>query len=208
MPRGFCAAEFSRKDTAPRRVLLLFGERPGARRKLFTNPAQLGTRRGVLPPTMKNQLTLLALATAGLLAATTHLRAEDPVPPTPPVNPPAGRPAAGIREGEPGQGRPNRPGGPRGGDRLEMMKERLNLTPEQVEKLKPIFAADAEKLKALREDAALTREQKGEKARAIVQASMEEVKAILTPDQLEKWKAAMEKRKEEFEKRRAEQKEK
>lgn len=154
----------------------------------------------VYPATMKKQLTILTLATASLLAATTTLRAEDPVPPTPPVNPPAGRPEAGAKH-ERG------PGGPGGehGDRLAMMKEKLGLTPEQVEKLKPIFAADAEKLKALRDDAALTREQKGEKMRAIFQASMEELKAIITPDQAEKWKAAMEKRRAEFQKRRAEQ---
>lgn len=144
---------------------------------------------------MKNQLTLLALATAGLLAATTSLRAEDPAPPTPPANPPAGQPDAGARRER---------GGPRG-DRLAMMKEQLSLTPEQVEKLKPIFARDADKLKAIREDAALTAEQKREQARAIYEASVEEVKAILTPDQAEKWKAAMEKRRAEFQKRRAEQ---
>ena len=155
---------------------------------------------GCFPATMKNQLTILALATAGLLAATSTLRAEDPVPPTPPVNPPAGQPEAGAK-------RERGPGGPGGerGDRLEMMKEKLGLTPEQVEKLKPIFAKDREKIMALREDTALTREQKGEKMRAIFQASMEEVKAILTPDQAEKWKAGMEKRREEFQKRRAEQ---
>lgn len=155
---------------------------------------------GCFPATMKNQLTILALATAGLMAATTTLRAEDPVPPTPPVNPPAGQPDAGAK-------RERGPGGPGGqrGDRLAMMKETLGLTPEQVEKLKPIFARDADKLKAIREDAALTAEEKREKARAIYEGSVEEIKAVLTPDQAEKWKAAMEKRRAEFQKRRAEQ---
>ena len=152
---------------------------------------------GCFPATMKNQLTILALATAGLLAATSTLRAEDPVPPTPPVNPPAGQPEAGAK-------RERGPGGQRG-DRLAMMKETLGLTPEQVEKLKPIFARDADKLKAIREDAALTAEEKREKARAIYEGSVEEIKAVLTPDQAEKWKAAMEKRRAEFQKRRAEQ---
>ena len=129
---------------------------------------------------MKNQLTILTLATAGLLAATSTLRAEDPVPPTPPVNPPAG-----VKEGEPGPGRSRRPGGQRG-ERLEMMKEKLGLSTEQV-------------------DSALTDEQKREKMRAFFQASMEKVKAVLTPDQAEKWKAEMEKRRGEWQKRRAEQ---
>lgn len=148
---------------------------------------------------MKNQLTILTLATAGLLAATSTLRAEDPVPPTPPINPPAG-----VKEGEPGPGRSRRPGGQRG-ERLEMMKEKLGLSTEQVEKLKAIFAEDAEKIKAFREDSALTDEQKREKMRAFFQASMEKVKAVLTPDQGEKWKAEMEKRRGEWQKRRAEQ---
>ena len=86
-----------------------------------------------------------------------------------------------------------------------MMKEQLGLTPEQVEKLKPIFAKDAEQYKALREDAALSREQKGEKMRAIFQASREQIQAILTPDQVEKMKATMEKRRAEWEKRKADQ---
>ena len=86
-----------------------------------------------------------------------------------------------------------------------MMKEKLGLSTEQVEKLKAIFAEDAEKIKAFREDSALTDEQKREKMRAFFQASMEKVKAVLTPDQGEKWKAEMEKRRGEWQKRRAEQ---
>ena len=150
---------------------------------------------------MKTQLTLLTLATAGFLTAS-NIRAEDPVPPTPPVNPPAGAPAAAKPERGPGG-----PGGPRG-DRLEMMKEKLGLTPEQIEKIKPILEKDREKLMALREDAALSREQKGEKMREILKSSMEAIKPILTPEQVEKWKAEMEKRKEEMEKRRAEREKK
>ena len=148
---------------------------------------------------MKTKLTLLTLATAGLLAAPSSIRAEDPVPPVPPVNPPAGAPAAAKPE--------RGPGGPRG-DRLEMMKEKLGLTPEQVEKIKPLLEKDREKLLALREDTTASREQKGEKMREILKASMEAIKPILTPEQVEKWKAEMEKRKEEMEKRRAEQEKK
>ena len=138
---------------------------------------------------MKNQLTILALATAGLLAATSTLRAEDPVPPTPPVNPPAGQPEAGAK-------RERGPGGPGGerGDRLEMMKEKLGLTPEQVEKIKPILEKDREKLLALRDDTTATREQKGGKMREILKSSMEGIRPILTPEQVEKWKTEMQTR--------------
>ena len=145
---------------------------------------------------MKTKSTLLSLATASLLAATATLRAADPVPPTPPVNPPPATPEAAKPE--------RGPGGPRG-DRLEMMKEQLGLTPEQVEKIKPILEKDREKIQALRADTTTSREQKGEKMRAIITASMDQIKPILTPEQLEKFKAGMEKRREEMQKRRAAQ---
>ena len=145
---------------------------------------------------MKTKLTLLTLATAALLAAAQSIRAEDPVPPTPPVNPPAGAPAAAAKP----ERAPGAPAGPRG-DRLEMMKEKLSLTPDQIEKIKPLLEKDREKLMAVREDAALSREQKGEKMREILKASMEAIKPILTPEQVEKWKAEMEKRRAEREKK-------
>ena len=144
---------------------------------------------------MKTKSSILTLTLASLLAAAS-LRAADPVPPAPPVNP---VPAA------PETAKPERgPGGPRG-DRLAMMKEQLGLTPEQVEKIKPILEKDREKLQALRADTTATREQKGGKTREILTASMEEIKPILTPEQLEKFKAGMEKRREEMQKRSAAQ---
>lgn len=156
---------------------------------------------------MKTKITLLTLATASLLTATTALRAADPVPPTPPVNPPPAAPEAAKPEAGKPERRPGGPGGERG-DRLAMMKEQLGLTPEQVEKIKPILEKDREKLQALRADTATTREQKGEKLREIITAEMEQIKPILTPEQVEKWKAVQEKRREEMQKRRAEQEKK
>ncbi len=78
-----------------------------------------------------------------------------------------------------------------------MMKEKLGLTPEQVEKIKAAFEKDREKLMALREDTSLSREQKGEKMRELFKSQMESIRPILTPEQVEKWKAAMEKRRSE-----------
>ena len=141
---------------------------------------------------MKTKFTLLTLATASLLAASSSIRAEDPVPPVPPVNPPASAPAAAA-PAKPERD-PSGPGGQRGENRLEMMKEKLGLTPEQVEKIKPILEKDREKLMALREDSTATREQKGEKRREILKSSMEAIRPILTPEQVEKWKTEMEKR--------------
>ncbi len=145
---------------------------------------------------MNTKTTLLTFATAGLLAAASSIRAEDPVPPTPPVNPPAGAPAAAAK---PERG-PGGPGGPQG-DRLEMMKEKLSLTAEQAEKIKPLLEKDREKIMALRQDASLSREEKGEKMREILKASMEAIKPILTPEQVGKWKSEMEKRRAEREKK-------
>lgn len=138
---------------------------------------------------MKTKLTILTLATAGLLATISSSRAEDAVPPTPPVNPPPGAPEATAKPGR-ASGAPVDPAA----ERLEMMKEKLGLTPEQVEKIKAAFEKDREKLMALREDTSLSREQKGEKMRELFKSQMESIRPILTPEQVEKWKAGMEKR--------------
>lgn len=82
-----------------------------------------------------------------------------------------------------------------------MMKEKLGLTPEQVEKIKAAFEKDREKLMALREDTSLSREQKGEKMRELFKSQMESIRPILTPEQVEKWKAGMEKRRSEQERK-------
>ncbi len=88
-----------------------------------------------------------------------------------------------------------------------MMKEHLGLTDEQAAKIKAILeknhAGNQEKLKAIREDQSLSREDKGKKMREIMEATMEEIKPILTPEQQTKWKEEMEKRRTEMEKRRA-----
>lgn len=80
------------------------------------------------------------------------------------------------------------------GDRLGMMKENLNLTPEQVDKIKPILEADREKMKALREDKNLSQEDRRAKMRDILRESAQQIKPILTPEQQEKWKERASKR--------------
>ena len=187
LARGWHMARGATPSTSPFLAAAVFGK-----------AAQLGKPRGVFPATMKTKFTLLTLACASALATTASLRAEDPVPPTPPVNPPASAPAAAA-PAKPERG-PGGPGGQRG-DRLAMMKETLGLTPEQVEKIKPLLEKDREKLLALREDTTTSREQKGEKMREILKSSMETIKPILTPEQVEKWKAEMEKRRAEREKK-------
>jgi len=76
----------------------------------------------------------------------------------------------------------------RRGDRLEMLKEELALSDAQVEKLKPIFAAEREEVSALRKelgkdaDRAVVRE----KMQAIHEKYKPQVAAVLTEEQTAK----------------------
>ena len=119
---------------------------------------------------MKKLLTILAITTFSFLGVPTNAAAADEKP-----------------NAERRAGRQNR---------LEMMKEALNLTPEQVEKIKPILEADQAKMKDLRADTSLTQEAKREKRNEMMKASAEQIKTILTPEQQEKWKEQMAKRRE------------
>lgn len=70
---------------------------------------------------------------------------------------------------------------------MERLTKALDLTPDQQAKLKPIFEDRRDKMKALRDDASVTPDQKKEKAKAIMDATNDQIKAILTPDQLPKY---------------------
>ncbi len=67
-------------------------------------------------------------------------------------------------------------------ERLMMMKEKLGLSDEQVEKLKPILAEEAPKMRAVREDQVSSPEDK----RKVLRQSMERIAAELTQEQREK----------------------
>ncbi len=93
----------------------------------------------------------------------------------------------------------------RGGERGERIRERmqevskeLNLTDEQREKLKPIFQAQAEKMKELRADTTLSREEKMQKWKAIREEFAPKIKEILTPEQFEKWQKMREEMREKL----------
>ena len=73
-------------------------------------------------------------------------------------------------------------------ERLQEVAKELNLTDEQKEKLKPIVQAEWEKVRELRADTSLSREQKIEKLKALKEELAPKVKEILTPEQLAKWK--------------------
>jgi hypothetical protein len=79
--------------------------------------------------------------------------------------------------------------------RLEKLKQELNLTPAQVAKIKPIFEKAGTQLKALRDNASLPAPQKRQKMRQIFVASAQQIRTILTPQQLQKWKQIREEHK-------------
>ncbi len=90
---------------------------------------------------------------------------------------------------QPPEGRRGRGRAPMSVDeRLQRMSERLNLTDEQKEKIRPILQDQANQLKALREDTSLSPAQRREKRRKIGQATRKQIAQILTPEQKEKWR--------------------
>ena len=82
-------------------------------------------------------------------------------------------------------------------ERIAALKETLKLTDEQVEKVKPIFAKNQEKSRALREDQNLSREDRRAKMQELNKALEDELKPILTPEQQAKYKEEAEKRRQQ-----------
>ena len=78
-----------------------------------------------------------------------------------------------------------RPGGV--AERLKQIAEELKLTDEQKGKLKPLLEDEAGKLRELRQDTGLSRADRQSKSKEIRNAANEKIKAILTPEQQEKW---------------------
>ena len=74
------------------------------------------------------------------------------------------------------------------GQRLQKLKQELGLTPAQVAKIRPIFEKAGAQLKALRDNTSLPAAQKRQKMRQIFAASAQQIRPILTPQQLQKWK--------------------
>jgi Spy/CpxP family protein refolding chaperone len=70
--------------------------------------------------------------------------------------------------------------------RLEKMKTDLNLTDEQVSKIQDARKSSMEKARAIRENPALTQEQKKEEFMSLMKSRKESMNNILTADQLKK----------------------
>lgn len=103
-------------------------------------------------------------------------------------------PALIAQEGKPKEGREGRG---RGGqrvspeERLKRMTDMLSLNQEQQDKIKAIMEENREKFQALRD---VPENERREKGRELFQAQTAKINEVLTPEQKEKWKAEMEKR--------------
>jgi len=71
--------------------------------------------------------------------------------------------------------------------RVRRMNEELNLTPDQKTKITALLHDEAKKRQELRADTTTPREEKLEKGQALMAEQEKKLKAILTPEQFEKW---------------------
>lgn len=80
---------------------------------------------------------------------------------------------------------------------FDQMKTRLGLTDDQAKKLKESQAGVHEKIKNIRKDQTLSDSQKKEQVKAIMKQQHENMKSVLTPEQLQKMKSGRKNRKTE-----------
>ena len=73
-------------------------------------------------------------------------------------------------------------------DRLQQIAEQLKLTDGQKEKLKGILQEEAKKIRELRLNKELSRQDRVARLKEIRKEMLDKIKPILTPEQLEKWK--------------------
>jgi len=144
---------------------------------------------------MKKHLAVLSITIASLLGGTSGLFAEDAAPPKPPGGDTAPAAPAATTPASPSAQNPGSGGRVSPEERLKKITEELGLTQDQQDKIKGVFEKYGPQLKELfaKGRANLTDEDKA-KARELIKNQSEDIAAILTPEQKEKYKAAMEKR--------------
>jgi periplasmic protein CpxP/Spy len=99
---------------------------------------------------------------------------------------------AADQNGDPAQaGAKHAPASPE--QQLEHLTKRLQLTPDQVEKIGPILQNRRENLESLRSDPSTKGPDRRAKAEAITQASEQQVEAILTDSQRQQYEQQREK---------------
>jgi Spy/CpxP family protein refolding chaperone len=119
--------------------------------------------------------SMLALALAAAFSTTLAL-AEDQ------------KPAPGAGKGGRQQMSPEQ--------RADRLKQELGLTDDQTAKVKAVYEKNADKFKALREDTSLSEEDRRAKFREMMKSTMEDVAAVLTPEQKTKFQEQMQRRRE------------
>ena len=72
---------------------------------------------------------------------------------------------------------------------LERIAQYLNLTPQQKDKILPILADEAPRVREIRNDNSLSRMQKAQRIKAMHQQNDPQMKAILSPQQYQKLQA-------------------
>ena len=112
---------------------------------------------------------LILLSWAG--ASRAALATQEPTPSTPSA-PPGGQPVSEQDK--------------LAAQRLRDLAAMLSLTSDQREKIRPIVLAEAPRLRAVRDDTSMTRQQKADKLRQIFKGTDAKMKPILTPQQMEK----------------------
>ena len=134
----------------------------------------------------------LAAVSAVSMISLASAQAADPLPPIPPGGSSAPPPSSSTTPGASGSQQVplgSNPGAhSEHGKHLEKLKLELGLTPEQVKKMRPILKNAHEQAKAVRENTALSEQQKHQQERQIFVAAFKQFKPILTPAQIAKLK--------------------
>ena len=78
--------------------------------------------------------------------------------------------------------------------RLEWLTQRLNLTHDEQNKLKPILDDEAKQVRAVRDDASLSPDQRRARIQQIRKSTRPQIEAVLTPDQQKKFDQLKEER--------------
>ena len=73
--------------------------------------------------------------------------------------------------------------------KLEQIAQYLSLTPQQKDKILPILADEAPKVRAIKDDSSFSKTQRAQRIKAIHQQNDPQMKAILSPEQYKKLQA-------------------
>ncbi len=73
------------------------------------------------------------------------------------------------------------------GDGFNNLSQKLNLTQQQQDQLKPVFQKQHEQVQAIRKDSSLTEDQKKQKIAALRQDTQAQINNVLTPEQQQQW---------------------